>query len=295
MFSSKKVLVVVIAAALCPIATLSAYDSDGDGVDDTLDVCCGTPVDTPVDDHGRPVGDLDRDCDVDLADFAVLQDAFTGELLACTPCDTSADCPEDQYCARLLSECQVEGTCSPRPTTCPDVWDPVCTCSGLTYASACHAAADGESVESEGECPPTDCETNAECGSTQFCEKAAGDCGGIGDCVSYPPWCMPIGGPVCGCDGVSYDYECLANLAGQSVDFEGECPPPSCQSNAECDERDYCAKSVGDCDGTGVCEQRPAGCILPENPVCGCDGNTYDDSCVAAMAGVSVEHAGQCP
>ena len=52
-------------------ATL-AVDSDQDGVDDALDVCCDTPAGIAVDDDGRPVGDLDDDCDSDLDDYSLL-------------------------------------------------------------------------------------------------------------------------------------------------------------------------------------------------------------------------------
>ncbi len=55
-------------------------DTDGDGVLDDDDVCNNTPVDIPVDAAGRPVGDIDLDCDIDLTDFAILQEGFTGPL-----------------------------------------------------------------------------------------------------------------------------------------------------------------------------------------------------------------------
>ncbi|MFQ5591019.1 MAG: hypothetical protein ACE5HE_07655, partial [Phycisphaerae bacterium] len=87
----------VVEGSICVI------DSDGDGVDDDVDVCCNTPGFTTVDAQGRPVGDLDNDCDVDLADFVMfeidlsagyvqlngfagLQNNFTGELPADGPC-----------------------------------------------------------------------------------------------------------------------------------------------------------------------------------------------------------------
>jgi hypothetical protein len=57
-----------------------APDADQDGVADLLDACGDTPAGTPVDAAGRPVGDIDRDCDVDLDDFRLLQQSFTGLL-----------------------------------------------------------------------------------------------------------------------------------------------------------------------------------------------------------------------
>lgn len=57
-----------------------AVDTDGDGVDDVIDVCDNTPPGIAVDAQGRPRGDLDRDCDVDLDDFAIFQGNMTGPL-----------------------------------------------------------------------------------------------------------------------------------------------------------------------------------------------------------------------
>lgn len=58
----------------------TALDTDGDGVDDPIDVCCNTPPGTSVDATGRPIGDLDLDCDNDLDDFAIFSGGVTGPL-----------------------------------------------------------------------------------------------------------------------------------------------------------------------------------------------------------------------
>jgi uncharacterized protein YkwD len=46
----------------------------------------------------------------------------------------------------------------------------------------------------------------------------------------------------------------------------------------------------------GECRERPSlsSCSTMVNEVCGCDGQTYANTCVAAANGVSVEHAGPC-
>ena len=49
-----------------------AVDSDQDGVEDGLDVCCDTPSGITVDEDGRPTSDFDEDCDGDLDDFLLL-------------------------------------------------------------------------------------------------------------------------------------------------------------------------------------------------------------------------------
>jgi formylglycine-generating enzyme required for sulfatase activity len=57
-----------------------AGDVDGDGVDDAYDLCNNTPPGVAVDAQGRPLGDLDGDCDTDLSDYALVQQGFTGPL-----------------------------------------------------------------------------------------------------------------------------------------------------------------------------------------------------------------------
>ncbi len=225
MLSKNAFRLVIVLAVAGPIVAARAYDSDGDGVDDHLDVCCATPEGTPVDEQGRPVGDLDRDCDVDILDFAILQAAFTGELYPCLPCDTSDDCVGDDYCARLYSDCQRQGTCSPRPSACQDVWEPVCGCDAETYENSCAAALAGASIHYEGECLPSGCQANMHCSAREFCDKEVGDCDGMGLCQPRPSGCVPSGPTVCGCDGVTYGDSCYAALADASIAHEGSCPP----------------------------------------------------------------------
>ncbi|UCG16696.1 MAG: SUMF1/EgtB/PvdO family nonheme iron enzyme [Phycisphaerales bacterium] len=67
----------VLSGASAPVW---AGDVDGDGVDDAIDVCDNTVPGTAVDAEGRPLGDVDRDCDADLADYALFQQGFTGPL-----------------------------------------------------------------------------------------------------------------------------------------------------------------------------------------------------------------------
>jgi hypothetical protein len=53
---------------------------------------------------------------------------------------------------------------------------------------------------------------------------------------------------------------------------------------------------VGECaeDAEGVCQATPVVCPASVIPVCGCDGITYSNACVAAGAGVTVASEGEC-
>lgn len=102
-------------------------DIDGDGVPDQVDVCQNTPPDILVDANGRPLGDLDGDCDVDLLDFAIILSNYTGPLapVTCTGCndllqnggETDVDCGgevclpcADGRACHAASDCQ-SGRC----------------------------------------------------------------------------------------------------------------------------------------------------------------------------------------
>lgn len=76
---------IAVLAVFGLVAAAYAVDSDGDGVDDAIDVCNNTPPDTAVDAEGRPLGDIDRDCDTDIDDFALFQSGLYGTTGRCSP------------------------------------------------------------------------------------------------------------------------------------------------------------------------------------------------------------------
>lgn len=67
-----------------------------------------------------------------------------------------------------------------------------------------------------------------------------------------------------------------------------------CVDNRQCGSDELCVHSPGDCGGFGECAVRPPECPTVFDPVCGCDGRTYDNACSIRMFGVSVQHDGPC-
>ena len=127
------------------------------------------------------------------------------------------------------------------------------------------------------------------CADAEYC--AGNTCDAPGTCEEKPTMCLDIFDLVCGCDGNTYGNGCEAAAAGVRVDVEGRCP---CASNDDCLGFQYCAGAVGTCGEAGDCQMRPEACPLVFDPVCGCDGVTYDNDCNAAQAGTRVSADGPC-
>lgn len=75
--------------------------------------------------------------------------------------------------------------------------------------------------------------------------------------------------------------------------------PRMCGSRGlpECGGDSFCSFEPGSCgelDHPGVCKPRPSICNRIFQPVCGCDGRSYGNSCEAEVAGVSIDHQGPC-
>ena len=112
----------------------------------------------------------------------------------------------DGTACRLTSGCSCEGR------DCASLYDTQETCI------AAHTTCPRACGESFGGPLPA-------CFAGEFCRYEPG-CGfddGLGVCTPRPVGCRSDGRPVCGCDNVSYDNECEANLAGTSVLRDGPC------------------------------------------------------------------------
>ncbi len=215
-------------------------------------------------------------------------------------CSDNADCPRGAFCRKDEGECDAVGECIDRPDFCPEIFDPVCGCDGQTYGNACMAARSGTSVDHVGVCdgePAGGCEDNADCPRGTYCQKRDGECDAVGECAISPEACVALFDPVCGCDRRTYSNACMAASVGVSVDHVGECegaPAEDCEDNADCPRGTYCQKRDGACDAVGECADRPQACTREFRPVCGCDGVTYSNACVAASQGATIDYVGEC-
>lgn len=237
--------------------------------------------------------------------FSTLQGPSFGPARSrrCDPSNPMA-CSAHSFCRipdGICNSQDVLGICTPVPQFCPDVWEPVCGCNGVTYGNRCDAYAAGVSIAHEGECAQI-CGgiIGIPCDDGEYCNLGIGHCccDFQGICESIPTACPDVWMPVCGCDGVTYGNSCEAAAAGQSIDHLGPCEQV-CDGFAgiPCDKGEFCLHPVGSCnvaDGQGVCVPIPDACPENYDPVCGCDGVTYSNTCFAIQAGAQIDHDGEC-
>lgn len=143
------------------------------------------------------------------------------------------------------------------------------------------------------------CDKGTYCDFPQSANCGRADAPGV--CAPRPIACTKQYDPVCGCDGQTYGNACMAAAAGVSVEHRGACEREErvCGTivGLSCEEGEYCDFGAGQClvsDAAGLCRARPQLCAEIFAPVCGCDGKTYENACVATIAGAQIDHDGSC-
>jgi len=208
-------------------------------------------------------------------------------------CTLSNDtCTNGTYCAfNAEANCGNEGaagTCKPIPENCITIYTPVCGCDGVTYSNDCFAGMASVSIARTGECettspPPPDGPDGPDGPSTQGCQ--------------YLDTAHEIGTQFPAGDDCN---TCECREGGSVVCTEADCGSGAqCTSNTACTLNEYChfdtlLDACGSNNAWGKCSSRPKACTGPVAAVCGCDGNSYESACAAALSGSSVASNGAC-
>lgn len=156
-------------------------------------------------------------------------------------------------------------------SSCPEVIEPVCGSDGNTYLNSCYAEAAGIMNYTQGVC-------YSDCIDPDLMRPAS-------ECEAVPV------DPVCGCNGLTYATPCLAEAAGLLTYTSGPC-----QTDAEA-QKCYDPYLVVQSSGTIVNEDSgviTVACPTIDDPVCGCNGITYPNACVAEAAGIAFYTPGRC-
>jgi hypothetical protein len=103
-------------------------------------------------------------------------------------------------------------------------------------------------------------------------------------------------------DGGSDDGIHLVSPGGEPKDASPDGAPPlagpsiiACSNNDDCPASAFCwAASECPTEKAGECAITPSTCSTEHEPVCGCDGKTYANRCLAYKARTSVRQVGDC-